>query len=386
MSNCDTATVRNYPTSTVRHLAADQGGSRGTEGRIINRVTIADIAAQAHLSKGAVSYALNGLPGVSDATRARVQQIARDLSWTPNPIARALSGARSNAIGLVLARPARMLGTEPFYMEFIAGVEEVLSQTSTALLLQVVGDRQREIQAITRWAHGRQVDAVIVVDPTAQDPRIPAIRALGIPALVVGVPAVAGDFACVWTDDAQSMAEIVRYLYALGHRRIAHVAGPADLAHVELRTHSWDTVVAALGLRPSEATVIHTDFSGEAGAQVTLRLLAQPEPPTAIIYDNDVMAVAGLSAATAMGSVVPDDLSIVAWDDSPLCNITHPTLTALSRDIHALGAHVARRLQDVLAGTQPAAHQDTPTHITARGSTAPSLNARNRTSPLPTRS
>lgn len=337
----------------------------------MKRITIADIAARAHLSKGAVSYALNGLPGVSEETRARVQQIARDLSWTPNPAAKALSGVRSNAIGLVLARPARMLGTEPFYMEFIGGVEEVLARTSTALLLQVVGDRHREIQAITSWVHGRQIDGVILVDPVADDPRVPAAQALGIPALVVGVPAVAGGFACVWTDDASSMAQIVRYLYTLGHRRIAHVAGPADLAHVILRTDALRAAAAELNLNLPDEITHHTDFSGEAGAQITLRLLAHPDAPTAIIYDNDVMAVAGLSAAAAMGLAVPKDVSIVAWDDSPLCKITHPTLTALSRDIHALGAHVARRLTDVLASAEPGAHQDTPAHITARGSTAP---------------
>lgn len=269
-----------------------------------------------------------------------------------------------------------MLGTEPFYMEFIAGVEEVLAQSSTALLLQVVGDRHREIEAITKWVHGRQVDAVIVVDPIAQDPRIPAISELGIPALVVGVPAVAGDFTCVWTDDAQSMADVVRYLHALGHHRIAHVAGPADLAHVALRTKSMHAVASTLSNHPIEATTIHTDFTGEAGAQVTLQLLTRAQPPTAIIYDNDVMAVAGLSTTNALGLAVPTDLSIVAWDDSPLCKITHPRLTALSRDIHALGSHVAHRLTDVLAGAAPQAYQDTLAHITARGSTAPNTSNR----------
>jgi DNA-binding LacI/PurR family transcriptional regulator len=117
----------------------------------MKRPTIADIAAQAGVSTGAVSYALSGQPGVSAATRARIVAIAHEVGWQPNVAARSLSVSRAHAVGLVIARPARILGVEPFFMQFIAGLEAELSARSTALLLQVVGSS----------AGGRGVPAVV---------------------------------------------------------------------------------------------------------------------------------------------------------------------------------------------------------------------------------
>src|SRR6188472_4036622 len=115
------------------------------------RTTIKDIAERAGVSKGAVSYALNGRPGVSDETRERILAIAHELGWYPNRAARALSAARADACGLVLARPARTLALEPFFMEFLAGVESELSAQSIALTIQLVGDVAEEIAVYRRW-------------------------------------------------------------------------------------------------------------------------------------------------------------------------------------------------------------------------------------------
>src|SRR6478735_2716248 len=109
------------------------------------RVTIADIAQHAGVSKGAVSYALNGQPGVSADTRARILAIANELGWYPNRAARALSASRADACGLVIARPARMLALEPFFMEFVSGVEAELSARSVALTIQLAHDPAEEI-------------------------------------------------------------------------------------------------------------------------------------------------------------------------------------------------------------------------------------------------
>jgi DNA-binding LacI/PurR family transcriptional regulator len=116
---------------------------------------------------------------------------------------------------------------------------------------------------------------------------------------------------------------------------------------------------------------VPTDYTGEEGARITRRLLSSPQRPTAVIYDNDVMAIAGMSVAQEMGLSVPGDLSIVAWDDSPLCQLTHPPLTALSRDIPAYGAHAARHLLAAITGDAVAGYQDETAHLSPRGSTAP---------------
>ena len=335
----------------------------------MKRPTIADVARRAGVSKGAVSYALNGQPGVSEATRQRILAIAAEIGFRPSSAARALSGATAKAVGLALCRPARILGIEPFFMELISGVEAELSARSYALTLQVVSDQEAEIAVYRRWWAERRVDGVLVCDLRTDDRRVPALEELQLPAVVIGGPGHTGGLASVWSDDAAALVETVEYLVALGHRRIARVGGLPSLLHTEIRTEAFTGVCARLGL--DEAATVWSDYTGEEGARATRRLLSSAGRPTAVIYDNDVMAIAGLSVAQEMGLTVPGDLSIVAWDDSPLCRLVHPPLTALGRDIPAYGAHAARQLLAVIAGEPAAVVQDETAHLTPRGSTAP---------------
>ncbi|GAB3172180.1 LacI family transcriptional regulator [Micromonospora palomenae] len=335
----------------------------------MKRPTIADVARRAGVSKGAVSYALNGQPGVSEATRQRILAIATEIGFSPSSAARALSGATANAVGLALCRPARILGIEPFFMELISGVEAELSARSYALTLQVVADQEAEIAVYRRWWAERRVDGVFVCDLRTDDRRVPALEELQLPAVVIGGPGHTGSLASVWSDDAAALVETVEYLVALGHRRIARVGGLPSLLHTEIRTDAFAEVCRRLGL--ADAVTVWSDYTGEEGARATRRLLSSANRPTAVIYDNDVMAIAGLSVAQEMGLTVPGDLSIVAWDDSPLCQLVHPPLTALGRDIPAYGAHAARQLLAVIAGEAVSGLQDETAHLTPRGSTAP---------------
>jgi len=132
--------------------------------RPAKRATIAEIAARAGVSIGAVSYALNGRPGVSEQTRKRILEIADELGWRPSLAARSLSGARAHSVGLIIARTADTLGVEPFFMRFIAGLERELSEQRVALLLQVVEDHEAAIEAMRlAWAE-RRIDGIVVTD------------------------------------------------------------------------------------------------------------------------------------------------------------------------------------------------------------------------------
>ncbi|MEU4338274.1 LacI family DNA-binding transcriptional regulator [Micromonospora lupini] len=335
----------------------------------MKRPTIADVARRAGVSKGAVSYALNGQPGVSAATRERILAIATEIGFSPSSAARALSAATAGAVGLALCRPARTLGVEPFFMALISGVEAELSARSYALTLQVVADHDAEIAVYRRWWGERRVDGVLVCDLRTDDSRIPALQQLQLPAVVIGGPGGTGELASLWADDTAALTEAVEYLVALGHRRIARVGGLPDLLHTTIRTDAFAAVCQRLGL--ADAVTVFSDYTGEEGGRATRRLLSSATRPTAVIYDNDVMAVAGLSVAQEMGLTVPDDLSIVAWDDSPLCRLVHPPLTALGRDIPAYGAHAARHLLAVIAGGPATRVQDESPQLTPRGSTAP---------------
>jgi DNA-binding LacI/PurR family transcriptional regulator len=336
----------------------------------VKRPTIADIARRAGVSKGAVSYALDGQPGVSEATRRRIVAIAEEIGWNPHTAARALSGAPAHTVGLAIRRPARVLGLEPFYLELISGVEAELSARSYALLLQVVADAEAETAVYRRWWGERRVDGVLLTDLRVDDPRVPALEGLGLPAVVVGGPDGVGRLAHVWNDDAAALHAVLEHLVALGHRRIARLAGPADLRHTAVRAGAFADAGARLGL--ALAVTVATDYSGEEGARATRSLLgaAAEQRPTAIVYDNDVMAVAGLAVAQEMGLAVPGDLSIAAFDDSPLCRLVHPPLTALARDIPGYGARAARLLLSVIDGGAGGSVRDATAALVARGSTA----------------
>ncbi|MGM1061711.1 LacI family DNA-binding transcriptional regulator [Saccharothrix sp. Mg75] len=331
------------------------------------KATIKDVAALAGVSPSAVTIALHDKPGVSASTRERILEAARELGWRPNLAASSLAGRAVHTVGLVIARPARMLGLEPFYMEFISGIESVLGRRSCSLLLRLV-EGDEEVEVHREWWQGGRVNGCILVDLRVDDPRVAALAGIGLPAVVVGHPSLAGPFTSVWTDDAAAVAEAVRYLAALGHRRVARVSGPVELGHSAIRTRAFTEVSRELGL---DARTVVADFSADQGSRACRNLLLAADRPTAIVFDNDVMAVAALGVAAEFGLSVPGDLSLLAWDDSQLCQLTRPTLSAMRHDVFSFGAQAAGTLFDVMAGVTPPVHRAHVPSLVPRGSTAP---------------
>jgi DNA-binding LacI/PurR family transcriptional regulator len=336
------------------------------------RVTITDIARHAGVSKGAVSYALNGQPGVSAETRARILAIASELGWRPNRAARSLPAARADACGLVIARPSRLLSLEPFFMELIAGVETELSARAVALTIQLVRDHEEELEVYRRWSAERRVDGVMLVDLRVDDPRLAEVARLGLPAVLAGTPVEGSAVPAVWHDEGGMVAETLRYLAALGHRRVARVGGVSGFVHTALRTAAFREIADELDL---DADVIATDYTPESGARATHTLLSQAQPPTAIVYDSDMLAVTGLGITHQMGFAVPDDVSIVAGEDSLICEVIHPPLTAVTRDIVAYGSAAARRLLQEVDG-EPAGDVQSPSGVLTVRSTTGKPRAR----------
>ncbi|MEV6793070.1 LacI family DNA-binding transcriptional regulator [Streptomyces sp. NPDC051320] len=312
-----------------------------------------DIAQRAGVSESAVSFALNDRPGVSEVTRDRVRRVAEQLGWRPSTAARALSGEGSATVGIVVARPAATLGVDSFFLQLISGIQEVLAQRQLGLLFQVVEDVVAECAVYRRWWAEHRVDGVLVVDPRTDDPRPALLDELGLPGVVIG--ALPGSdtgahpgLSQVRVDDAGAMASIVERLHALGHRRIVHIAGLPSLAHTDRRIRSLRAEADRRGL--VEARSVTTDYSDTEGAAATRGVLEGDSPPTALIYDNDVMAAAGAAGAAALGFSVPGDVSVVSWEDSALCRLAVPWLTALSRDTIAFGRTAAQELASLLDG------------------------------------
>jgi len=279
----------------------------------------------------------------------------------------------ARAVGLVLRRSPRQLAAEPFYGELIGGLEEVLSPRGLQVLMQVVDGMPRELESYRRWASNGAVRAVVLADLVPEDPRPGLIVSLGLPGIILGEPEAAVGLPAVRNDGYSPMRDAVARLAALGHRRIARVTGPSAFMHTQERTRGYLDGLAELGFQPRLEV---GDYSRESGADATRRLLTDAEPPTAIVYDNDVMAIAGLETARELGVAVPDALSIVAWDDSQFCRLTSPPVSAMSHDVHARGVLAAHTLLAVLDGGSPGDVVSQPPVFVARGSTAAPAGAR----------
>jgi LacI family repressor for deo operon, udp, cdd, tsx, nupC, and nupG len=325
------------------------------------RPTINDVASAAGVSKGAVSFALNGRPGVAPHTRQRILDAAERLGWTPSPQARALSVSKALAVGLVVARPPEIFRADAFFPAFISGLETVLSEQGHALLLMVA--EHDDATTYRRLARERRVDGVFVTDLRVDDPRPALLEELGLASVVIGPSPALG------VDDAPGIRAAVQHLVGLGHTRIAHVSGPQSMVHGLSRRTAWADALAAAGL--PEGSCVEADFSAESGAAATRTLLDLPEPPTAIVYANDLMAMAGLSLAVARGVSVPGRLSVTGFDDIEISAHLQPSLTTVSTDVVAWGRAAATRLLELIRGTEPTPVHLPPARLVLRNSTGP---------------
>jgi DNA-binding LacI/PurR family transcriptional regulator len=279
-----------------------------------------------------------------------------------------LAGSRRPSIGVILRHPARLLGIEPFFMEFVRGVESVLAAHDAILVLQVQPGIDEEVDSYRRWHDRKLVDGVILVNIRVADTRLDLLERMGVPTVVVGHPQAAHGLACVWTDDRTVMENAVEYLVGLGHRRLARVTGPEDLLHTQERTSAFHD---AAGRRGATGTIEPGDYSKASGVAATARLLAVDvdDRATAIIYDNDVMALAGLELLNAKGVDVPGDISLIAWDDSFQSQLA--AMSALSHDVYAYGALVADTMMATLRRKAPGLAQAELPMLVERGTTGP---------------
>jgi len=331
--------------------------------------TITDVARAAGVSKAAVSFALNDRPGVAADTRARILAVARELGWTPSLRGRALSVSRALAVGLVIARAPETLGADPFFGYFISGIETVLSERGYALMLQVVGDEESEHESYRQLAANGRVDGVFLTDMRVDDLRPQLLEGLRLPTVVIGPAPANGPWSAVNINDQLGITAAVEHLIGLGHRDIAHVSGPTELVHSVSRRSAWEQALSDAGLPPGPC--ITSDFSAQGGASATSQLLDLGEPPTAIVYANDLMAIAGMSTAISRGVEVPGQLSATGFDDAPLSAYIQPALTTVRTDVVGWGRAAATQLLAVI-DRESGSDIDLPApEFVIRASTAP---------------
>ena len=355
-------------TSTLGRSARALGALTLTRRR--RRTTIQDVARLAGVSNGAVSLALSGQTGVADSTRARIIAAADQLGWRPSIGARALLSSRAFAVGLILARDPELIGADPFFPSFIAGVEAELTKRRYSLVLHVVPDEpQAEGEAYRRLAQEGRVDGVFLTDLHRDDRRIALVQKLELLAIAIGSPSPAAPIPSIGIDDGVGVHEAVRHLLSLGHARIAFVGGTPAYVHSASRLAAWRQAHRQGGVTPGR--VVTADFTGTGGAAATARLLAGPDRPTAIVYANDLMAIAGMSVAAQRGIDVPGQLSIVGFDDIALAAHMHPPLTTVRQDVPGWGRAAAAALLSLIEGGEVESTTLPPPKLVRRETTGP---------------
>ncbi len=333
------------------------------------RLTIAQIAERANVSPSAVSFALNGRPGVSPKTRERILEVVRQANWRPNYAAQALSKSRAGVIGVVTIRePGQPLWSASFGGHFLAGVQSALAEHGVLLILHTVQSLDEEAQLYERWLGQRRVDGVLVINPRVTDPRLEELDRIDLPAVVVGDTREQSDLSCVWTDDEDAAHIAVEHLARLGHRHVARIGGDPELLHFAIRERAFKAAAQDARVKMNAETL---DADATAAERVRELAAAPVNPLTGVIVEDIEFAVHLTGALRQLGISVPGDISVLAWDDSPAATLLTPALTVLHRDITEYGRLAADQLIEAIESGERSSIRGTSTRLVRRDSTGP---------------
>ena len=335
------------------------------------RITIKDIAHQAGVSKTAVSFAFN-VPGrLSAETTQHILQVAHELGYMPNPIARSLNTRRTNAIGIIVPQDIPDVLTNPFFPALMAGIGQVCKQTGMSLM--VVPPMRGSVVDAT---YAALVDGCIVTGLAADDEAVHALNKRGVPFVMIDTDAPV-NIAAVNIDDCEGARVGMRHLLDAGHRHIAIASFLSDTGKVEdyagTLKHRFDGVRAALKARKlslsSEGIYVwECACSVAGGVEILARILAQTPRPTAVFALADVIAYGIIEAAKAHGLRVPEDLAVMGFDDLEASSLIAPALTTVRQPIVEKGRKAAEILMTMLQGNKRCDHVVLPVAMMVRES------------------
>ena len=329
--------------------------------------TIRDVARAAQVSMSTVSHVINGTRYVSPPTRQRVLQAMAELNYSPNRLARSLRNNRTLTLGVLLPNSAN-----PFFAEVLLGIENACFERGYNIIMgNASDDPQRELEYL-QVLLSRQVDGILLISTGAYNESLALLASHETPVVMVDRTADIPTVDEILTANKQGGLLATEYLLGLGHRRIGCITGPSYLTPSADRVAGYREALGAAGVPLDEALVVTGDFQHESGYRACRQLLALPEPPTAIFACNDLMAVGAICALHEAGLAVPDDVSVVGYDDIPLASYTVPRLTTIAQPARAIGQLAAERLIARLQqATVPPAHQRLPVHLVERDSCKP---------------
>ncbi|MGP4006657.1 LacI family DNA-binding transcriptional regulator [Streptomyces sp. 4N124] len=329
------------------------------------RVTITDIARQAGVSVPTVSRVVNGRSDVSPQTRARVEDLLRRHGYRRRP---ATSTARAALLDLVFNSL-----DSPWAVEIIRGVEEAAHEAGVGTVVSAIHGRSGDAREWMRNLRARASDGVILVTSALEPVLYEELRILGVPLVVVdpaGSPAL--DAPTIGAANWSGGMAATEHLLALGHRRIGLIAGPPRLLCSRARLDGYRTALESADLTLDDTLVVPGDFHPESGFTGCNTLLDLPDPPTAVFAASDQMALGAIEALRRRGLRVPEDMSVVGFDDLPEVRWSAPPLTTVRQPLADMGKLAVRTVLRLARGEQP----DSPrvelgTELVVRSSTAP---------------
>ena len=329
------------------------------------RVTIEHVADAAGVSVATVSRALRGVTHVAPSTRERVIAAAASLGYRADPHASRLAAGRTSTIAVAVP-----IFNHWYFSEVVAAAEAVLAEAGLDLLLSSISSGPARSSFITQAAQQKRADGIILVDLKVGNDEIDAMTAAGVAAVTVGTNHAA--YPSVTVDHAAATQNAIEHLISLGHHRIGLISGvpggPLEFTVPLQRRIAYHQTLERAGL-PHGATLESTgNFTVEGGQEAMARLLAVPDRPTAVFAMSDEMAFGAMSVIRASGLRIPDDISLLGFDDHPLTDVLQ--LTTVRQHVERHGALAARLLLEHLDSGE-VKHLEVETELIIRSSTAP---------------
>ncbi len=331
------------------------------------RLTMTDIGKLAGVSASTVSRALSGSSAIPDATRQRILRIVAEHDYVIDAQARNLRLRRSHAIAAVFpfVGASRRLISDPFYMEMLGAISDALDERGYAVIVaRVPAD---DGAWVGRYAGNQRADGVIVVDRGLHDAGIQRLQALGAPFVIWGSPLPEQTYHSVGCDSVAGARHAVAHLISLGRRAIGFIGGFAPMVETAQRYIGYQAALSEAGLPLDPALVAFTDFTPEQGARAAARILQARPDLDGLFVCSDFMSIAIMEHVRALGRRVPDDLSVVGYDDIQLAAYCSPRLTTMHQPIHEGGRRLVETLC-ALIDDQPVASVVLPATLVIRDS------------------
>jgi LacI family transcriptional regulator len=320
------------------------------------QVTSRDVAKLAGVSRTTVSFVLNDVPGVkiTEDTRLRVLDAARQLDYYPASAARALAGGRTYHIGMVLGEGQQRLSADAFLPTFLQGVTASVHSRDYLLVLQMEEDVP-SYEAYLRLIRERHVDGLILSGPRTDDPLLPRLTEEGFPLILHGQLGNLA-FPCVDVDNRAGAYQAVAHLIGLGHRSIGYISNaPLSYAGAQDRLTGYQQALAEHGIALDGQGIRTAAFLPQTGYAAMEELLSLPDRPTAVFAASDVIALGAMSAIQAHGLRIPDDVAVVGFDDIFLAPYACPPLTTVRVPAFGLGWTAAEMLIALIEGDREVA-------------------------------